>query len=84
MKCISSLFSGANVIFLVTAYLLYIVYMYSRHSQFVATSLLYTIRLVLFANPTIVISSLSSSLYNEAIYRMNRIRDNDNPCGISV
>ncbi len=84
VKCISSLFFGTNAILLIIVHLLYTVYTHSRHSQFVVTSLLYTIRLVLFANPTIVIPSPSSSLYSEAIYRMNRIGNNSDPCGIPV
>ncbi len=84
VKCISSLFSGANVIPLVTVHLSYTAYMHSRCLQFVVILLLYMIRLVSFANPTTMILSSSSSLYNEAIYRMNRIGNNDNPYGISV
>ncbi len=84
VKCISLLFSRANTIPLVTAHLSYVVYTCSRCSQFVMTSLLYIIRLVSSANLTIVIPSPSSFSYNEAIYRMNRIRNNDNPCSIPI
>ncbi len=82
VKCISSLFFEANVIPLVMVYLLHTTYTYSRHLQFVAISLLYTIRLMLSVNPTIVIPFSSNSLYSEAIYRMNRIRNNGDLCGI--
>ncbi len=84
VKCISSLFFGANVIPLVTVHLSHAIYIYSRCLQFVATSLLYTIRLMLSANPTTVIPSSSNSSYNEAIYRMNRIRNNSDPCNTSI
>ncbi len=84
MKYISSFFFGTNVIPLVIVYLSYIIYIYFRHSQFVVISLLYIIRLMLFTNPIIVIPFPSNSSYNETIYEMNRIRNNDDSCDISV
>ncbi len=84
MKCISSFFSRANAIPLVTTHLSHTTYTYSRHSQFVVTSLLYMIRLMSSMNPTIMIPSSSSSLYNKAIYRMNRIRNNGDPYDIPI
>ncbi len=84
MKCISSLFSGTNAILLITVHLSYIIHICSRRLQFVVISLLYTIRLVLFANPTIVIPFFSSSLYSKAMYRMNRIGDNGDSCDTLV
>ncbi len=84
MKYINSLFFRANIISLITAYLSYIVYICFRYSQFVTTLLLYIIRLILSTNPIIIIPSPSNSSYNEAIYRMNRIRNNDNPYDTSI
>ncbi len=84
VKCISSLFFRANAIPLIIAHLSYTTYTHSKHSQFTVTSLLYTIRLISSANPTMIIPSPSSSSYNKAIYRMNRIRNNNDPCGTPV
>ncbi len=79
MKYISSFFFRMNIIPLIITHLLYTIHIHSRCLQFVIISLLYIIRLVLSANPIIMIPSSSNSLYSEAIYRMNRIRNNDDP-----